>query len=230
LIEKTLQESEEKYGIIFDQSPVAIEFYDALGGLIIVNEACLELFGIVDKNEISGFKLFEDPNISGEIKAELLKNRSVRFEGEFNFEEVKRLKLYQTTCSGIKILDWSITPLIVDDLLIGYVEQIQNITETKQFEIALQRSHDELEARVKERTLDLQKTYEQLLHAKKMGSIGKLSASIAHEFNNPLQGVTSIIQGVKKRADLDHDDAELVDLAIKNTLKICHKLWLFPTS
>ena len=220
LIEKTLQESEEKYGIIFDQSPVAIEFYDALGGLIIVNEACLELFGIVDKNEISGFKLFEDPHISDEIKAELLNNRSVRFEGEFNFEEIKWLKLYQTTCSGIKILDWSISPLIVDDLLIGYVEQIQDITETKQFEIALQDSHAELEARVRERTLALQKTYEQLLHAEKMSSIGKLSASIAHEFNNPLQGVTSIIQGVKKRADMDHDDAELMDLAIKE----CHRM------
>jgi len=350
LIEKTLQESEEKYGIIFDQSPVAIEFYDALGGLIIVNEACMELFGIVDKNEISGFKLFEDPNISGEIKAELLKNLSVRFEAEFNFEEVKRLKLYQTTCSGIKILVWSITPLIVDGLLIGYVLQIHDITEikrteealresearwefavdgsalglwdwniqtngvffskqwkkmigfedheisgnleewdkrihsedkakvhedlqkyvggkttlyqnehrvlckdnshkwildrgkivawtdegkplrmigthtditeAKKSEIALQRSHDKLEARVRERTLDLQKTHEQLLHAEKMSSIGKLSASIAHEFNNPLQGVTSIIQGVKKRADMDHDDAELIDLAIKE----CHRM------
>ena len=142
LIEKTLQESEEKYGIIFDQSPVAIEFYDALGGLIIVNEACLELFGVVDKNEISGFKLFEDPNISGEIKAELLKNRGVRFEGEFNFEEVKRLKLYQTTCSGIKILVWSITPLIVDDLLIGYDLQIQDITEIKRTEEALRESEE----------------------------------------------------------------------------------------
>jgi len=142
LIEKTLQESEEKYGIIFDQSPVAIEFYDALGGLIIVNEACMELFGIVDKNEISGFKLFEDPNISGEIKAELLKNLSVRFEAEFNFEEVKRLKLYQTTCSGIKILVWSITPLIVDGLLIGYVEQIQDITEVKRTAEALRESEE----------------------------------------------------------------------------------------
>jgi signal transduction histidine kinase len=53
-----------------------------------------------------------------------------------------------------------------------------------------------------------------------MSSIGKLSASIAHEFNNPLQGVTSIVQGVKKRADMDHDDAELIDLAIKE----CHRM------
>jgi len=96
------------------------------------------LFGVVDKSEVIGFKLFEDPNITGEKKAELLKNRSVRFESEFNFEEVKRLKLYQTTCSGIKILDWSTTPLIVDDLLIGYVVQVQDITEQKRAEQALE--------------------------------------------------------------------------------------------
>ncbi len=77
-----------------------------------------------------------------------------------------------------------------------------------------------LEERVKERTLNLQKTHEQLLHAEKMSSIGRLSASIAHEFNNPLQGVTNIIQGVKKRADLDVDDSELMDLALKE----CHRM------
>jgi signal transduction histidine kinase len=77
-----------------------------------------------------------------------------------------------------------------------------------------------LEERVKERTLNLQKTHEQLLHAEKMSSIGRLSASIAHEFNNPLQGVTNIIQGVKKRADLDIDDSELMDLALKE----CHRM------
>jgi PAS domain S-box-containing protein len=78
----------------------------------------------------------------------------------------------------------------------------------------------ELEQRVRERTIDLQKSHEQLLHAEKMSSIGRLSASIAHEFNNPLQGVTSIIQGVKKRAVMDLEDAELMSLAVKE----CHRM------
>jgi len=112
-------------------------------------------------------------------------------------------------------------PKLRDDRTVEYVVcSAEDITERKQAEEVLQRSHDELEAGVRERTLDLQKTYEQLLHAEKMSSIGKLSASIAHEFNNPLQGVTSIIQGIKKRADMDHDDAELMDLAIKE----CHRM------
>jgi len=142
LSEEKLRLINKRYRVIFNQSPIAIEFYDALGGLIIVNEASLELFGIVDKNEISGFNMFEDPNITGERKAELLKKLSVRFESEFNFEVVKRLKLYQTTCSGIKILDWAITPLIVDGLLIGYVQQIQDITERKHAEKRLLESEE----------------------------------------------------------------------------------------
>ena len=138
--EEALRESREKYSTIFDQSPIAIEFYNSDGGLISVNSACINLFGVVNRNEISGFKLFEDPNISTDIKAKLLNMENVRFEAEFNFEEVKRLNLYQTTCSGIKILDWSISPLTNGNVVVGYIEQIQDITERKQLEDELKRS------------------------------------------------------------------------------------------
>ena len=92
---------------------------------------------------------------------------------------------------------------------------LRDITEQHETREQLHALNESLEQRVRERTIELQKTYEQLLHAEKMSSIGKLSASIAHEFNNPLQGVMTIIQGVRKRADMEQDDAELVDLAIK---------------
>nr|MBF0222773.1 PAS domain-containing protein [Desulfobulbaceae bacterium] len=89
-----------------------------------------------------------------------------------------------------------------------------DITEQKMTTEALRKAHSELEQRVQARTLELQKTYEQLLHAEKMSAIGNLSASIAHEFNNPLQGVMGIIRGVNRRVELGKDDQELVDMAI----------------
>jgi len=104
-----------------------------------------------------------------------------------------------------------------------------DITRRKKAEKALQKAHNGLEQRVKERTAELYEeimerkraetalktTYAQLLHAEKLSAIGNLSASIAHEFNNPLQGVMNIIKGVQRRVPLDKDEMELVNMAVR---------------
>lgn len=79
---------------------------------------------------------------------------------------------------------------------------------------------DDLEQRVEQRTQELQETKKQWLHAEKMSVIGKLYASIAHEFNNPLQGILTILKGVKKRASMDEEDKKLLDLAIDEGCRI----------
>jgi PAS domain S-box-containing protein len=73
---------------------------------------------------------------------------------------------------------------------------------------------EELALRVQERTTELQLMQRQFLHAEKLSAIGKLSSSIAHEFNNPLQSVLSILKGVSKRAQLEEEDVPLMEAAI----------------
>lgn len=80
---------------------------------------------------------------------------------------------------------------------------------------ALKKAKDELEQRVMERTLELQKSHEQLLHSEKLAAVGNLSASIAHEFNNPLQSIMTIIKGISQYAALENKEAELVALALQ---------------
>ena len=84
----------------------------------------------------------------------------------------------------------------------------------KKVEDQLQTLNDELERRVERRTRELQETQAQYLHAEKLSAIGKLSASIAHEFNNPLQGVMAILKGLKKTAILEEGDGEMLQLAV----------------
>jgi PAS domain S-box-containing protein len=133
--EETLVENEAVFKGIFSQAPIGIELYDSDGNLISVNQECLNIFGVRNVEEIKGFKLFEDPNVSAEAKNKLRNGELVDYQSEFDFEVVKKLKLYKTTRSGKCFLHLQITPYNISDLgNKGFVVHVQDITEQKQAE------------------------------------------------------------------------------------------------
>lgn len=129
-----------RYKAIFDRSPIAIEYYDEDGRLEVANNACLEMFGIVHPAQIAKFRLFDDPNISDDMKDRLKKGETVRSIYEFNFDLVRKHNLYETTREGICRLDVMIAPLTIGERPAGYVAQIQNVTEQYKTERALEES------------------------------------------------------------------------------------------
>lgn len=109
----------------------------------------------------------------------------------------------------------SISPLVkshgeIDRALAVYTD----ISELKQVQRKLELANRQLERRVEERTRELQMAQKQVLQAEKLAAVGQLSASIAHEFNNPLQGVMAVLKGVFKRAVIDKEDEKLVEAAV----------------
>ena len=55
-----------------------------------------------------------------------------------------------------------------------------------------------LEDRVDQRTRELKRAHEHVLHVEKMATIGKMAAVVAHEINNPLSGILTYAKLLKK--------------------------------
>jgi signal transduction histidine kinase len=68
---------------------------------------------------------------------------------------------------------------------------------------ALQENQMQLEARIAERSRDLQEAQAHVLHQEKMAAFGLLAAGIAHEVGNPLASISSLVQMLQRR---DCDD------------------------
>ena len=72
-----------------------------------------------------------------------------------------------------------------------------------------------MEEHVAERTYELEATQEKLIYSEKLSAIGKLSASIAHEFNNPIYGIQNVLERIREKVPMDAENKDFVDMAVR---------------
>lgn len=95
-----------------------------------------------------------------------------------------------------------------------FIGIVRDITERKRVENELKLYRENLEDLIAKRTIELHTTHAQLLHAEKLSALGKLSASIAHEFNNPIFGIRNVLEQVNEGVSLDQTYKNLVTMAV----------------
>lgn len=84
-IEKELIQNQHQFKMMFEKNPIGIALYDQTGNLLKMNNACLKIFGAHNEEEMKKYNLFQDPNISDELKKELNKTNYVHFQGTYDF-------------------------------------------------------------------------------------------------------------------------------------------------
>ena len=74
-----------------------------------------------------------------------------------------------------------------------FILTVQDITELTEAQQALQKINKVLEQRVKERTRDLENAQAALAQNQKLAALGRMSAAIAHEINQPITALSNFV-------------------------------------
>ncbi|MBW1854785.1 MAG: response regulator [Deltaproteobacteria bacterium] len=204
--EGEIKETKDHLDNIIESSLDGIIVSDSMGNVIRVNKSFLVLVGF-EEEEVIGKHIME-LSITNMKTYESTTGEMVEINEAFLTTSMEMsVKLFEEG----KVSDWESYYLRKDGIIvpveiklshlydekgdnIGAVGVIRDITERKKVEKALQRSHDELERQVKERTA-------KLLQAEKLKSLGELSGGVAHDFNNVLAAILGRVQLLKKHLE-----------------------------
>jgi len=188
-----LEESRRRYADLYEFAPVAYLTLSDNGKIIEANLTAVEMLGLsrgsLLEQRFTNFILPEDQDVFYRSQNKLLATKE---------KQTLELRLQQEQGSLFHAQLVAVVNADNCDSPGQFRVMLSDITEKHKIETELKKTHDELERRVEERSLELQKTHKQLLHSEKLSAVGNLSASIAHEFNNPLQGIMIVLKGIGK--------------------------------
>ena len=118
-----------------------------------------------------------------------------------------------------------------------YERAQKEIAERKRAEEALKKYSERLEEMVERRTRELRKAYSdlrdsqaRLIQSEKLAAAGRLAASVAHEVNNPLQGITNYLSLISQQVAEDDAVCEnlgMVKLGFDRIAEIVRRLRAF---
>src|SRR3989304_9728204 len=110
---------------------------------------------------------------------------------------------------------------------LGVVLLSQDVTEKKLLEEKLQKYNEELEQKVKERTEEIENAYnklqiaqQQIIQSEKMAAIGQFVAGLAHEINNPLDGIQNCLQAILSDIHNIEQTKNYAELSLEGLYKI----------
>jgi len=126
--------------IVFANIPVGIEIYDQNGFMIDINNKDMEIFGVRDKADVLGVNVFDNPNISDEIRERMRSEEKLDFRMNYTFTSIR--EYYESERKGYRALYTKVSKFFgKDGKFLGYIflnmdntEQLDAIKKIQDFE------------------------------------------------------------------------------------------------
>ena len=158
------------------------------------NESFLQKMGY-SRESVIGRKCFEVYH-KDETPCDLSADNCPLQEVVRNKQTVRRLQKRTFPNGEIRYYEVNVYPIWERSGRISkFIHISRDITEQRQAEEEITRR---LENMVEDRTRQLKETHTKLLHQDKMSSLGKLSAAVVHEINNPIAGILNLVMLMKR--------------------------------
>jgi len=129
-----LRESEKRFRRIFDKSPSGLLILNPEGRVLIFNEAFIQIFGVINPDEIKNLDVINSPLSTEWFKTRLKNYHDVHMEIKFDFQIVKETKYFNTSKTGMMILELIVIPVEINSGTPepGFMCQFSDNTKEKQ--------------------------------------------------------------------------------------------------
>ncbi|HUU27665.1 MAG TPA: PAS domain S-box protein [archaeon] len=194
-----LAQSREKYRRVVDNIHDALITDDIQGRVTFVNDRFLKMFGI-SLEKVDSLRL--ENYLAPEWQSVLRDRHDRRMRGKdipafFEYEAIRP--------DGKRFwVEELVTPVVENGIIIGTQSSIRDITERKRAEKAIEES---------------KLLRKELEHMSRVISLSGLTASIAHELNQPLAAIRSNAQAAVRFLSWDSPDIEEVRKALVDIIK-----------
>lgn len=225
---KKAEESLRAFEKAIENMQIGVTIADLKGNILYVNPADAKMHGH-EQYELPGrsVKIFSPQELWKPLTVkQLMKLKSRRREST----NVKK----DGTVFPVQLLSDIVTN--AEGKAIGVVTTCEDITERKRSEDILKKTHEELEKRVKERTKELTAANAALkeeiskklslqaetVRAAHLASLGELSAGVAHEINNPVNGIINCAKILENRCKDNKKEKEICEMIISEGKRVAN--------